>query len=284
MELFEIMRQMPKDWEDAAGWDHYYTLFCESGYHLKELIATFDLMLVGDCLMTPQRSNPKIWFPGCGVTLVPRFCALGRFRVWASDISGVAIRVCKEMEKDLEKHEKLSAFAKPITEGELHFIQHDLRTPFVQGDFDYIVDVKTFQGLSSGSKAEAARVYRDSLTQGGQAVFVLVNVREEYHNEIKEIIERSGFHLTKREADAWFFSALGDTGIPYTRLDKRPCVRKDDERYTGAKGQLNQKRDQTKLDRLTREYQKRLDDEFRRLRQVSKETNTRIAYLRFWTG
>jgi hypothetical protein len=147
-----------------------------------------------------------------------------------------------------------------------------------------VVDIRTFQGLSPDSKAKAARVCRNSLTLGGEAVFVLVNVREDHHDQIKEIIRREGFHLADRKVDGWFWGALRDSGIPYNMVDKRPCVQKDDERYSGAKGELKLKRDQKRLDGIARDYQKRLHKQFKRLRQVSEETNTRIADLRFWTG
>jgi SAM-dependent methyltransferase len=176
-----VRNEMPDDWDDHAGWDKYYTAYREAGQHLDRFELNHPLYEALHFFKHLDRERiKKVWFPGCGTTLGPRVYAALGFQVWASDVSPVAISIQEELRQRplvelLDDHHK--SFAEPANPpGELHFVTHDYRQPFVEGDFDLIVNIKAVQRMQEPGLSQALKVHYDALRPGGYAIFSTMNM------------------------------------------------------------------------------------------------------------
>ena len=64
-DYLEIVRMMPKDWDDGAGWNKYYRAYHAEGLHLDETIVHWDLQfMVLSQMERIQAFGPDtIWLP-----------------------------------------------------------------------------------------------------------------------------------------------------------------------------------------------------------------------------
>jgi SAM-dependent methyltransferase len=162
----------------------------------------------------PKRPQ-KIWFAGCGLSVGPvLYAALGH-NVWASDISLVAIEFQNHrlpIQKAiagvwatfkagrLGPGPSLCAFLEAAGKaakrgaGELHFLEHDFSTPFPEGDFDSILNVRSFQILPGEKLSQVAAVHWEALKPGGHIFFSTINVGQEtWRQAIEGALAATGF-------------------------------------------------------------------------------------------
>ena len=82
---------MPHNWDDVEGWTAYYDAKRDqpldtSPYLLSDLGRVESLVAY---------NVQKIWFPGCGLDVIPHIFAHLGFEVWATDVSPSAIEISR---------------------------------------------------------------------------------------------------------------------------------------------------------------------------------------------
>ena len=98
---------MPRDWDDAAGWEAYHAGLYPAGPFRKarEWLEQTATMIAPNlaALLTQlrQRGQRGAWFPGCGLDPLPRLFADLGFDVLASDVSPTAVRFQHSTDNDV---------------------------------------------------------------------------------------------------------------------------------------------------------------------------------------
>ena len=223
---------MPDDGDDADGWERYYAAPSsfpsardqrrETGSLGPEPLAA----LIGDLRM---RGRQGVWFPGCGLSSVPRVMAAFGFNVHATDLSVSAVRSQQgqDGDRDVERLTQAvvaqgqSLAAEP---GEFTVAVHDFRTPYREAAFDLVVNQRAFQGLPRPSMERAAASHTAAVRPGGLAIFDTMNVQGERRDELEGCLVAAGFHVPLFEANRRLRRALAATGIPHVFILGRPMI------------------------------------------------------------
>ena len=201
---------MPSDFEDIEGWNSYYTAFQATGRHLDAQRSYSDLLAAYFVFLNIlHHTSQKIWFPGCGASLAPHVYAALGFRVWASDISKVAIQIQEQLRQlplsDLIQPEGLKQMvASAPSTGELHLCVHDFRQPFDEGDFDMVLNVKAFPRLSWRSMKLAAAVHWQALQPKGQVIFWTLSGGGDRRDQLETILIKAGFLVPGHQTRRWY--------------------------------------------------------------------------------
>lgn len=156
----------------------------------------------------------KLWLPGCGTSIGPILYAAAGHVVWASDISPAAIAYQRSLPASREALASLQNrfparsamwdFLKGVLQsqeppGELHFLEHDFRTPFPEGDFDCLLNLRSYQIVPSRYLDQAARVHWEALKPGGRAFFDTINVAQTQDRRMLEgALTAAGFVVSDR--------------------------------------------------------------------------------------
>jgi hypothetical protein len=279
---------MPSDWDDHEGWNRYYSDYPGGD---KPLLSWNDMFALSNIRQFAkslrERGLTKIWFPGCGVSVLPGVLAAFGLRVWASDVSASAIAIQKswpsfgewvpEMLSENSDEEQSGSYR----EGELHLIRHDFRTPFCEGDFDRIYNDRAFQGLPRESMERAACVHFEALLPGGYADFTTMNVQGERRNTIERALLDAGFYVPFHRTEQWYRAALNSTGVAYRFTLRSPHA---DGNYRGFWREWQRKRDQKKLDAFGSEYNHRLEADQVEGESIAADRVTKIAEVFYSTG
>lgn len=289
------MNLMPHNWDDHAQWDVYFEAYRREKMYLDPMIVDGDMVGTRFVPAFTRAGWRKIWVPGCGASLLPSLLTAFGFEVWASDVSKVAVQIQGEMQqsgipspeiinkaKGKFKPEELPTAADSV--GTLHIIQHDLRTPFVETDFDCILNIRAFQGLPSDTMAEAAKIHWNALAPAQYAFFDTMNVQGEQRNQIEKCLADAGFYVPRHAADEWYRKALDETGIPFVMILGNPFPYRGDERYNGENGDDNFQVDRIKLRSFGEEYMRRRTEEAAQNEHLFTDGNTKIAHIIYNTG
>lgn len=230
----------PQDWDDKDGWEAYYREYCaeerwRSWVEPQDLAWPYVSQLA-------EKSFGKIWFPGCGASLAPRLYAALGFEVWASDISERAADFQRWLMEQSLVELGISSLLSALTQEEIdpdpasyQVLPHDFRQPFVEGDFDVVLNFLSFQGLSAESARQAATSHFAALRPGGWAIFVMGNLSRTKRPPLEEAIASAGFYIPYYEAEKRYREALTESQIPYRFISQRPSVRQDEEPYRSDK-------------------------------------------------
>jgi SAM-dependent methyltransferase len=224
----------------------------------------------------------KIWLPGCGASTAPGLFARNGFTVWASDASAAAIQI-QEALRAMPADATL-AESPPNETGILHLLSHNFCTPFPEGDFDCILNFRSFQGLRGDSLIRAAQTHFAALRPGGYAIFSTVNVQGELRNLLEDALIEAGFHIPLNRTERWFRATLAATGIPYVMILGRPMPFRGDARYASESGQQIWEEDRERILRCLEEYQSRRELEAEETANVFTDGTMRIAQMVYNTG
>ena len=195
--------EMPSDWDDHAGWEAYFAAQPKDEFRYKTATMmpgsfSFDRLgaLVDDFR---NRDWTTFWFPGCGLSPLPRAFASFGFTVHATDIAPSAIKYQNNNESivhpllaDLKLENgkrKLGCFKSQI---------HDFRTSFGDNKVDAIFNVKAIQALPLSSMISATRSHCTALRPGGVAFFNAMNVQGERRNQLGDSLADAGFYVPIR--------------------------------------------------------------------------------------
>lgn len=274
----------PKDWNDHSGWENYYAYLHESGEYLGECKWTGSISIdrIGEFVEGLRQSQMEtIWIPGCGVSLLPRLLQKAGLKVFATDVSQSAI--------DFQRHDdssvdKILSNIKMKSDVNVSLVSevHDFREPYRDNFFDFILNVKAFQGFPPDTKRQLAKVHFESLKPSRSAMFDTINVQGERRDELEECLVHAGFLIAFYELDRWYRKQLAQTGIPYVFILGRPMIP-----FVGEyeHDELRRQRDTEILQEIEKEYQARRAAGFEEEQQrLNQSTDARYASLIYSTG
>ncbi len=275
----------PEDWSDRKAWDRYlhakqnngpFAVPTEVGVAGWQSVRFLDLV---------KARGGRIWFPGCGTDIAPRFYASIGCRVVATDFSPVAIKAQRAFAA--AKPERLFMnwrSAVPQAEGSFDVAEQDFTMAAPAGPFDVVLNCRAFQGLSNAAKRAASQRFYAALRPGGVAIIDTINVQgTSARNEIEDSLEEAGFYIQFSITERWYREQLDGTGISYGMVLGRPRVQYN--RNNSAKGSMAQwERDQSILDSFLEEYKARQAEEEPMVREICEKPETIVAHVIYPTG
>jgi hypothetical protein len=278
--------EMPNDWDDHAGWERYYArVYPDGDFQLRAGDpGSFSFERLGDLIGDlHERGWTTIWFPGCGLSPLPRVFYEFGCRVHATDVSKTAVQFQNESDAiGVRLKQKVRIKGDGYSRGEFHATVHDFREAYEQNTFDVLFNVKAFQGLPNHSKALAAQSHYDSLKAGRLAFFDTKNVQGDDRDEFEVSLVAAGFYIPLFDLNSWYRKALAETQIPYYFVLGTPMIPHNDE-YPHGMDSEQRKRDSEVLRRITQEYRARMESEFAREQQTIDE-NVKQAEIIYSTG
>ena len=270
--------QMPKTWDDAKGWEQYYSFLYPHGEyqghaaglgsiggHLSEFI---------NDLKAKQRNS--IWVPGCGLSPLARVLSDLGYEAHATDVSRSAIEFQQSEANDVKRY--FSEMERAACPGEFICAVHDFRHTYLHNHFDVIVNVKAFQGFSPEAMREIAQVHFAALKPGGEAFFDTRNVQGERRDILEESLVTAGFFLPFYELTRWYRKALRDTGIPHAFVLGYPML----QRFGDNLDEEMRQSEINTLRAITNEYRARGEAE--QASQQNQQENARTATIIYSTG
>ncbi len=270
--------EMPQNWDNHVDWESYYSSLPQDEKSYDSVIRTlgdgFDLnhlCQLMDSLLDQKRLS--IWFPGCGLSPLPKIFAAYGFSVYATDIALTAINY--QNRRNLRIDSLISQIILknlPSGNGELNALVHDFRTEFKSEFFDVIFNVNSISALPAYSMKSTAQTHFIALKPGGNAVFELINMQGILWGQLEKILDEVGFHVPFYELNQWYRNELNKTGIPYTLVVGQPVI----PNYELESKEYNQSIDI--LREITKQYRDQLEVEYRR-DQKKVDGFTKIASL-----
>ena len=279
--------EMPSNWDDHDGWEAYYSALPSDDYWYK--IATtktgsFSFEQLGsvfDDFIT--RDWTTVWFPGCGLSPLPRAFTSFGFTVYATDIAPSAVEYQQSNESIVEPLiTGVSMENGPVKTGCLTSQIHDFRTSFGDNKVDAIFNVKSFQGLPQASMEAASNTHFAALRPGGVAFFDTMNVQGEGRDQLEDALAEAGFYIPIRNLNKWYRKKLAETGIPHAFILGIPVIPQHHD-YPHKHGSAEYERDHEILRALTVEYKSLQEEEYKREQEFVDET-TKHAHLVYSTG
>lgn len=276
--------EKPIDWNDHLGWETYYASLHKSGEYLEECQWTGSISTdrVAEFVEgLKRRQLETIWIPGCGVSLLPRLLRKAGLKVYATDVSQTANDFQQHADSSIDQI--LSGIKiKTDTTGSLVSEIHDFRKPYRANYFDFILNVKAFQGFDLATKKQVAQVHFESLKPSCSAMFDTINVQGERRNELEESLVEAGFLIAFYELNRWYRTQLAKTGIAHVFILGRPMIPYNDL-YENNEEQ--RQKDTEILREIEREYQDKrqntLEEEQKRL---NESPDARYASIVYSTG
>ena len=286
---------IPMNWNDHEGWDTYY----EAWYRSRgtPVLSFRDSLRFSGKLFQIQRFQvlgwKKLWFPGCGVSLLPAVYAAFGFDVWASDVSRSAIEFQGSLPPPAQFVSRMLSEQGGIEEdviqqanqaGELHFQNHDFRSDFPERDFDCILNDRAFQGLPLDSMRRAATVHWRALKPGGHAFFYTNNLQGGDRTLVEDALLQAGFYVPHHDTERWYRETLDSTGIEtvFAGGVQARFTFTDGEAMEGKMERHRQ--NQAILDRICQEYEKRIKQEKEKVDITLKDGMTKVACMYHSTG
>jgi len=192
----EVWELHPADYDDRVGWDLYHKAYSEARMQFsihRLMIDMIPLMDKKDIIVSYGR---RIWFPGCGISLVPHLFAAWGAEVYATDFSAEAIHASKLSVADPQIGELLPLEKFPREKWSLDHRLHDFRDPFDVNNLDIVINMKSYSELTDASRAKAARTHFEALRDGGLAVFVMWNTDKDRIMACRSELSGVGFKVS----------------------------------------------------------------------------------------
>lgn len=280
---------MTWDWNDLEGWNRYYRSYPAAG---TPKIGQAEVGVLAEfCNQLPDLHSQgvrRIWFPGCGVSVMPGILAACGFEVWASDASQEAIALLQSWPSvDVWVPPMLARFAprlhaqSPYRPGTLHLSLHDFRTPFAPngdaGILDRIFNVQAFHGLAADDMDAAARVHWEALKPDGIAYFHTWKLERAVREQMESSLGRTGFVLPYCAEEAWLRAALDAEGIDYVFRGGEPKIH-------SLESWEERERQEQILARLLREYGALIEKKEAKTGEIPAEKVSKIARIVNSTG
>lgn len=256
----------PERWEDAAGWERYYASLAATdapeadGYSPGSIARA---PLAG--LIHELRSSAwtSIWFPGCGLSPVPKVMAAFGLNVHATDVSKTAVRFQQgdggQQEVERLKRQVVES-GESVAEhpGRFTAVVHDFREPYLVAAFDLVINERAFQGFERPSMDRIAASHYAALRPGRRAIFDTINVQGDQRDEFEEALVGAGFYIPLFEANRRMRRELAATGIPHLFILGRPVIP-----LTGLyRDEVKRQEDTEVLRRIFDENRSRFENEY----------------------
>lgn len=280
----------PVDWSDKKGWDRYHHAECIEGpFQIPTTVGAYCWQSVRFLSLVKERGG-RVWFPGCGIDVGPKFYASVGCQVLATDFSPFAIRKQRNFaalppERMFAGWSSFSKESEPPVDatGRMDVAEHDFLTGSPEGVFDVVLNRCAFQGLSPAAMSAAAKNFLAALRPGGVAVIDTINVQGSRRNDIEDSLMEAGFFIPFNDSERWYRAQLENTGIAYGMIMGRPRVQFN--KQNPVKSSMAQwDRDQQILDSFAAEYEARLAEEQPTVNEILNWPETISAIVVYPTG
>ena len=161
-----------------------------------------------------------------------------------------------------------------------------MRSPYREGEVDFLVNVRAFQRFSYPDMRRAASVQFNALKPGRQAIFETLNCQGERRENLEESLVEAGFIIPFFRINQAFRKALRDTGIPHVFVLGSPIIpQRDDAGNTVAQWFDEEWRNRSTeiLRRITLDYRQQMEAA-RGGEQMAIGPETRLASMIYNTG
>ncbi|HLC42547.1 MAG TPA: class I SAM-dependent methyltransferase [Methylomirabilota bacterium] len=263
----------PENWGDKDAWDRYFTAELSEGR-----TAPYPDSIVLRFLSFARKQGGRIWFPGCGLDPYPYTYAKRGCRALATDFSAVAIRYQQRLAAAFLKEDETAKVQSTFAIAEHDFTQN---TP--DGEFDVVINIHAFQGLSSSAMRAGAGHFYAALRPGGACIIDTINVQGNDPYVIEETLIAAGFYIPFHKSERWYRQQLDSTGIVYRMVLGRPHIPIQDQ-YPPEHFSELAKRDQQILDSFQVEYERRCQDEAAEVDASVNNPATIVAHVVYATG
>jgi SAM-dependent methyltransferase len=283
----EHVFMLPIDWDHHAAWEAHYagmqattpeffaTAANPGSFNFHRIMG-----LIDELRSAGQRS---VWFPGCGLSPLPRLFAWCGFEVIATDVSNTALEYQRGNTAVIATlRAQLSLPEEPTTGGHLLPLQADFREPFGDDRFDVILNVKSIQGLGPDSMRAALSTHARSLRPGRTAFFDTMNVQGARRDQLENALVAAGFFRPFHEAEKEYRQALAATGFAYVEILGRPMpVDETGHRQTDKDLAA---RARASFQPIQERLAQRLEAERERESQRANDARTKLAVVIYSTG
>jgi hypothetical protein len=293
-----MMNSPPINWEDKDAWDCYFDAELSATHRISFDSAPIVLRF----LSFAQEKGGRVWFAGCGLDRYPYTYAGRGCNVLATDFSPVAVRYQQRLAADFLKQNKAAHVQGTLTarwlvmcrrmlrqnkaahvQGTLAVVEHDFTHYKPDGEFDVVINIRAFQGLSASAMRAAAGNFYAALRPGGACIIDTMNVQGPRRNLIEDGLMAAGFYIPFQKSERWYRLQLVSTGIVYWMVLERPHIPNANQ-YPQAQFTEFAKRDQQILDSFRGEYERRLKDEEAEAKAMVSDPATIVAHVVYATG
>jgi hypothetical protein len=153
----------PVDWTDRKTWDRYlHGTYYQGPFALPTEAGARGWQPVGFLDLEKEHSD-RIWFPGCGTDIAPRFYSCLGCGVMATDFSPIAIKAQRAFAA-VPPHPLFTNWSSLMQQTSVSFggwdscrltvAEQDFTIAAPEGAFDVALNCRAFRGLSAESKPD----------------------------------------------------------------------------------------------------------------------------------
>ena len=219
--------EMPKDWNNHGGWENYFASLYPNGEFADECfwIGSIKLETIENFAKELKENNiEKVWFAGCGISILPKALSQRGFQVYATDISPTAVKFQNSSDKNIQKLIDEKVELDIILSGSLKSQIQDFRKPYKENFFDLIINTKALQGFDKSTMVKVAKTHFEALKPSCQATFDTINVQGEHRELFEQTLVDAGFLIPFYELNCWHRKELNKTDLPYVFVLGNPII------------------------------------------------------------
>jgi hypothetical protein len=273
----------PNDWNNHNEWEKFFSSLYPNGEFTDECfwIGSISLDRLEDVSKGLKKDGvKKVWFPGCGISLLPKALSQRGFKVYATDISATAIDFQNSDDPKIQELIDKSINSDIDQSGFIQAEIQDFRLPYKKNFFDLIINTKAFQGFNKETMSVVAKNHFDALKHSGQAIFDTVNVQGELRELFELSLADAGFIIPFYEINCWFRNKLRETNIPYAFILGRPMPFGENYKFGSAKRDKAMKI----FGEISEEFQQKQKETLEIEQEKLNNLNAKIASIIYSTG
>jgi len=276
--------EKPVDWNSHEGWEKHFASLYPGGKFVDECFWVGSISLDSiESVSNNLRVNnvQKIWFAGCGISLLPKTLAQRGFEVYATDVSPTAIAFQNSDDERIQNLIDEKVKLEINKTGSLQAEIQDFRQSYKNEFFDLIINTKALQGFDKNTMAKVARTHYDALKPSYQAIFDTVNVQGERRELLEESLVNAGFIIPFYELNCWYRNKLNETKLPYVFVLGNPIIP-----WQGIYADDKDKREQDMkiIHAITNEFREKQRENLQSEQVKLKNPQAKIASIIYSTG
>lgn len=273
----------PSDWNDQDAWEKFFASLYPNGDFARECSWIGSIRLENIESFAQELADTgvkKIWFAGCGISLLPKALSQRGFEVYATDISPTAISFQSSNDPNIQKLIDQRVKTELNASGSLSAELQDFRCPYKESYFDLIVNTRAFQGFDRENMMKIARLHHHALKPSRQAIFDTVNVQGEKREMLEETLVEAGFLIPFYELNRWYRDKLNETKLPYVFILGNPMIPAHGVYTDDQKREV----DMNVLRAITHEFRDKQQKELGTEQQKLADPTAKIASIIYSTG
>jgi hypothetical protein len=276
--------EKPEDWNNHEGWENHFASLYPNGKFEDDCIWTGSISLdsIESVANNLKENNVnRIWFAGCGISLLPKAFSQRGFEVYATDVSPTAVAFQNSKDERIQNLIDQKVKLEINKSGSLQSEIQDFRQPFKDKFFELVINARAFQGLDKETMAKVAKTHFDSLKPSYQAIFDTVNVQGERRDIFEESLVEAGFLIPFYELNCWYRNKLNKTNLPYVFVLGNPIIP-----WHGIYADDTDKREQDMkiLHEITNEFREKQQAEVESEKEKLNQSKAKVASIIYSTG